>query len=128
LQAIHELEQGWKQIAARQLRNTDKGDHVRLISIGGDHTITLPVLRALYPIWGKIAVLHFDSHLDSWDPKQLGSGLSKYAEVTHGSLLHLAHEEGLLSENSNMHLGSRSMLLIRITTSTTMLDAVSRIF
>lgn len=70
----------------------------------------LPALRALHPTWGKVAVLHFDSHLDSWDPKQLGGGLSKYAEVTHGSLLHLAHEEGLLSENRNMHLGSRSML------------------
>lgn len=60
--------------------------------------------------WGKVAVLHFDSHLDTWDPKQLGGGLSKYSEVTHGSMLHLAHNEGLLSEDSNMHLGSRSML------------------
>lgn len=40
LQAIHELEQGWKQITARQPKNIDKGDHVRLISIGGDHTIS----------------------------------------------------------------------------------------
>lgn len=55
-------------------------------------------------------MLHFDSHLDSWDPKKLGGGLSKYAEVTHGSLLHLSREEGLLSGNNNMHLGSRSML------------------
>ncbi|KAE8168354.1 arginase family-domain-containing protein [Aspergillus tamarii] len=110
LQAIQELEHGWKQIGARQPKNTEKGDNVRLISIGGDHTITLPALRALHPIWGKVAVLHFDSHLDTWDPKQLGGGLSKYAEITHGSMLHLAHEEGLLSNNSNMHLGSRSML------------------
>ncbi|KAF9885242.1 hypothetical protein FE257_000602 [Aspergillus nanangensis] len=110
LQAIQELEHGWKQIGARRPKNTEKGDNVRLISIGGDHTITLPALRALYPIWGKVAVLHFDSHLDTWDPKQLGGGLSKYAEVTHGTMLHLAHEEGLLSDDSNMHLGSRSML------------------
>jgi agmatinase len=40
----------------------------------------------------------------------LGGGLTKYAEVTHGSMLHIAHEEGLLSDDSNMHLGSRSML------------------
>lgn len=70
----------------------------------------LPALRALQHTWGKVAVLHFDSHLDTWDPKQLGGGLSKYSEVTHGSMLHLAHNEGLLSEDSNMHLGSRSML------------------
>ncbi|KAL3476150.1 arginase family-domain-containing protein [Aspergillus californicus] len=110
LEAIHQLEHGWKQINAREPKDTDKGDHVRLISIGGDHTITLPALRALHSVWGKVAVLHFDSHLDTWDPKQLGGGLTKYAEVTHGSMLHIAHEEGLLSDNSNMHLGSRSML------------------
>lgn len=55
-------------------------------------------------------MLHFDSHLDTWDPVQLGGGLTKYSEVTHGSMLHLAHEEGLLADKSNMHLGSRSML------------------
>lgn len=61
-------------------------------------------------MWGPVAVLHFDSHLDTWDPEQLGGGVSKYAEVTHGTMLHLAHEEGLMTNNSNMHLGSRSML------------------
>lgn len=70
----------------------------------------LPAIRALYKTWGRVAVLHFDSHLDSWDPKQLGGGASKYSEITHGSMFHIAHEEGLLSKDRNMHLGSRSML------------------
>ncbi|KAK4870487.1 hypothetical protein LT330_004835 [Penicillium expansum] len=110
LEAIHELEAGWRKIGSRKPKNSEKGDHVRLISLGGDHTITLPALRALHGTWGKVAVLHFDSHLDTWDPVQLGGGLTKYSEVTHGSMLHLAHEEGLLADKSNMHLGSRSML------------------
>ncbi|PYH84693.1 Arginase/deacetylase [Aspergillus uvarum CBS 121591] len=110
LQAIHELEAGWAKIGSREPRNTEKGDHVRLLSLGGDHTITLPALRALHDTWGRVAVLHFDSHLDTWDPKQLGGGYTKYSEVTHGSMLHLAHEEGLLADHGNMHLGSRSML------------------
>ncbi|CAI7654546.1 unnamed protein product [Penicillium bialowiezense] len=110
LQAIHELEAGWKKIGSRKPQHEEKSKHVRLISIGGDHTITLPALRALQHTWGKVAVLHFDSHLDTWDPRQLGGGLTKYSEVTHGSMLHIAHEEGLLSNDSNMHLGSRSML------------------
>ncbi|KAJ5796736.1 uncharacterized protein N7518_005276 [Penicillium psychrosexuale] len=110
LQAIHELEAGWTKTASRKPQNKEKGKYVRLISIGGDHTITLPAIRALKHTWGKVAVLHFDSHLDTWDPKQLGGGLTKYSEVTHGSMLHIAHEEGLLSNDSNMHLGSRSML------------------
>lgn len=40
LQAIHELEAGWTKIASRKPQNKEKGDHVRLISIGGDHTIS----------------------------------------------------------------------------------------
>lgn len=70
----------------------------------------LPILRALHSTWGRVAVLHFDSHLDTWDPKQLGGGVSKYSEVNHGTMLHVAHEEGLLSNRSNMHLGSRCQL------------------
>lgn len=110
LQAIHELQKGWEAILARRPRTPGKGAVPRLVSIGGDHTITLPAIRALHKTWGRVAVLHFDSHLDSWDPKQLGGGLTKYSQVTHGSMFHILHEEGLLSEHANMHLGSRSML------------------
>lgn len=70
----------------------------------------MPILRALHSTWGRVAVLHFDSHLDTWDPKVLGGGLTKYAEVNHGTMLHIAHEEGLLSDHSNMHLGTRCTL------------------
>ncbi|KAI6752521.1 hypothetical protein HG530_013890 [Fusarium avenaceum] len=110
LQAIHELQRGWEAIGKRKVHNTEKGNVPRIIGIGGDHTVSLPAIRALHKTWGQVAVLHFDSHLDSWDPKQLGGGLTKYSEVTHGSMFHLLHEEGLLSNDSNMHLGSRSML------------------
>lgn len=110
LQAIHELQRGWEAALARRPKNLEKATVPRLVSIGGDHTISLPAIRALHKTWGRITVLHFDSHLDSWDPTQLGGGLSKYSEVTHGSMFHILHEEGLLSEHTNMHLGSRSML------------------
>lgn len=110
LQAIHELQKGWESVLTRKPKNLDRGGVPRLVSIGGDHTISLPAIRALYKTWGRVAVLHFDSHLDSWDPKQLGGGLTKYSEVTHGSMFHILHEEDLLSKDSNMHLGSRSML------------------
>ena len=36
--------------------------------------------------------------------------MTKYSEVNHGTMLHIAHEEGLLSNHSNMHLGSRCAL------------------
>ncbi|KAF8855118.1 Arginase/deacetylase [Acephala macrosclerotiorum] len=110
LVAVHQLEKGMQAINDRKPANTSASDAVRLITIGGDHTITLPILRALHSTWGRVAVLHLDSHLDTWDPKQLGGGLTKYSEVNHGTMLHIAHEEGLLSNNSNMHLGSRCTL------------------
>ncbi len=52
----------------------------------------------------------FDADTKTRDPKQLGGGLTKYSEINHGTMLHIAHEEGLLSNHSNMHLGSRCAL------------------
>jgi agmatinase len=84
LQALQELESGWNAINAQSPKNTTAMDAVRVISIGGDHTISgspwrylsmpminhicaaLPILRALHSTWGPVAVLHFDSHLDTW--------------------------------------------------------------
>lgn len=57
-----------------------------------------------------MAVIHFDAHLDSWNPKQWGGGVNKYDEITHGTLLHFAHEEGLLKNDSGIHVGSRALL------------------
>lgn len=110
--ALQELEQGMTAINENVPKNTSIADAVRVITLGGDHTITLPILRALHSTWGRVSVLHFDSHLDTWDPKMLGGGLTKYSEVNHGTMLHIAHEEGLLS-NRSMHLGSRCALFDR---------------
>lgn len=72
----------------------------KLISIGGDHTIALPLLRAVNRVHGPIALLHFDAHLDTWDT---------YFDqpVTHGTMLRRAFEEGLLVEDRSMHVGIR---------------------
>lgn len=69
LQAIHELKKGYEAIVARKVKNTAKGNAPRIISIGGDHTISLPAIRAVSKTWGRVDVLHFDSHLNSWDTK-----------------------------------------------------------
>jgi agmatinase len=58
---------------------------------GGDHSITLPVLRAMAKVHGKVNLVHFDSHYDFWDT-YWGK---KY---THGSWLRRALEENLLEE------------------------------
>ena len=61
----------------------------KLITLGGDHTIALPLLRSLHRDHGPIAVLHFDAHLDTWDT-YFG------APFTHGTPFRRASEEGLL--------------------------------
>jgi agmatinase len=35
----------------------------RIITLGGDHTITLPLLRSVNRAYGPVTVIHFDSHL-----------------------------------------------------------------
>ncbi len=37
-----------------------------LIAIGGDHTVSLPLLRALTRKTGPVALIHFDAHVDTW--------------------------------------------------------------
>jgi hypothetical protein len=43
-------------------------EHPRIVSLGGDHTIVLPILRSLNKIYGPVAVIHFDAHLVSIYP------------------------------------------------------------
>ena len=38
-----------------------------ILSIGGDHTVVLPVLRSMYRRHGQVSLVHFDAHLDTWD-------------------------------------------------------------
>lgn len=83
----------------------------RLIALGGDHSVTLPHLRSLKKIYGKIAVIHFDAHLDTWSPDGYPSYWSSpQSEFTHGSMLWMARNEGLLSDDSNVHIGIRTRI------------------
>ncbi len=75
----------------------------RVISIGGDHTIALPLLRAVAAKHGPISVVHFDAHLDTWDT-YFG------AQYTHGTPFRRASEEGLIDREGSMHVGIRGPL------------------
>jgi agmatinase len=87
------------EAAARQL--TAGGQ--RLLTIGGDHTIALPLLRAMHERHGPVAVLHFDAHLDTWD--------TYFGEpYTHGTPFRRASEEGLVDLRHSLHVGIRGPL------------------
>src|SRR5690606_14264112 len=78
-------------------------DGSRLLTLGGDHTIALPLLRAVAERHGPVALLHFDAHLDTWDT-YFG------AEYTHGTPFRRASEEGILDLDAVCHVGTRGPL------------------
>jgi agmatinase len=78
----------------------------RLLTIGGDHTIALPLLRSVAKRHGPVAVVHFDAHLDTWDT-YFG------APVTHGTPFRRASEEGLIDQQRSLHVGIRGPLYDR---------------
>lgn len=82
----------------------------RVITLGGDHTITLPLLRSMNRAYGPITVIHFDSHLDTWKPKVFGGAPSKQASINHGTYFYHASSEGLLRNDTNIHAGIRTTL------------------
>jgi len=79
------------------------GSSGAFIALGGDHTIALPLLRAVHAAHGPVALVHFDAHLDTWDT-YFG------AAYTHGTPFRRAHEEGLLATERCAHVGIRGPL------------------
>ena len=74
-----------------------------VLTLGGDHTVALPMLRAVRAVYGPVAVIHFDAHLDTWDT-YFG------AAYTHGTPFRRAAEEGLLDRTGCLHVGTRGPL------------------
>lgn len=69
--ALKQIEEGHHAILSRKPKTdadkkgpSKKGKTLpRVITLGGDHTITLPLLRSMNREYGPISVIHFDSHL-----------------------------------------------------------------
>src|SRR6266705_5756385 len=74
-----------------------------VLTLGGDHTVALPMLRAVSAVHGPVAVVHFDAHLDTWDT-YFG------AAYTHGTPFRRAAEEDLLDRTGCLHAGIRGPL------------------
>jgi agmatinase len=72
-----------------------------LVALGGDHTITLALLRALTHRRGPVGLVHFDGHVDTW-PESFGLVFG------HGSPFYHAIEEGLIDPRRTIQIGIRS--------------------
>jgi len=92
------IEKAYDAIDARIGQIADAG--ARPIVVGGDHSITLPVLRALARRHGQLGLVQFDAHIDTWDEYFGG----KYF---HGTMFRRAIEEDLVDGRRFVQVGIR---------------------
>jgi agmatinase/guanidinopropionase len=72
-----------------------------LITLGGDHSITLPLLRAHAQKHGPLSLVHIDAHIDTWE--------AEFPDVpySHGTPFRYALQEGLIRKGEYMQIGIR---------------------
>lgn len=73
----------------------------KVIALGGEHSVSLPLLRAHAAQHGPLAVVHFDAHPDTWDEEYAGH---KYS---HGTPFRRALDEGLIDRSAYLQIGIR---------------------
>ena len=73
------------------------------LCVGGDHSVTLPILRALAKRHGPLGLVHFDAHPDTWD-EYFGS------KLYHGTPFRRGVEEGLIDPRRMIQVGIRGPL------------------
>jgi agmatinase len=72
--------------------------------LGGDHSSTLPVLRAAAKKHGKLSLVHFDAHPDFWQP------FAPERPIHHGTTFRIAVQEGLIDPAASVQIGIRGSL------------------
>jgi agmatinase len=75
----------------------------RVLGLGGDHSVSLPFLRAAASTHGRLSLLQLDAHTDTWD-SYFGS------KLTHGTMVRRAVEEGVIDGGSSVQIGLRGSL------------------
>ena len=85
-----------------------------IYSLGGDHSVVLPNLRALNKVYGPVSVIHFDAHIDTWKAEPEFN--STQAGLNHGTFFYVAKQEGLL-RTENVHGGIRAKMNVYISPS-----------
>ncbi|MCZ2122409.1 MAG: agmatinase [Anaerolineales bacterium] len=76
----------------------------KLITLGGDHSIALPLLRAHAKKHGPVSLIHIDAHIDTWE-----SGFEA-VPYSHGTPFRYALQEGLIRKDEYMQIGIRGPL------------------
>lgn len=71
----------------------------RMLTFGGDHFVTLPLLRAHAKHFGKMALVHFDAHTDTY---------ANGSKFDHGTMFYHAPNEGLIDPHHSVQIGIRT--------------------
>jgi agmatinase len=73
---------------------------VSMLTLGGDHYITYPLLRAHHAVHGPLSLVHFDAHSDTWAEDE--------KRVDHGTMFYHAAKEGLVDPARSVQVGLRT--------------------
>ncbi|MDZ7908690.1 MAG: agmatinase [Gemmobacter sp.] len=84
-------------------------DHIRTIltagagsvTLGGDHFITWPILKAYAEKFGPMSVIHFDAHSDLWQDDDL-------TRIDHGTMMYKAVKTGVVDPKRSVQIGIRT--------------------
>jgi len=98
IEGVYRLDDAIAQIETFYDRVSEAG--VTPLSAGGDHSITLPIMRALAKVHGPLGLIHFDAHCDT-GPELFGH------KHHHGGPFKVAVEEGILDPKRTIQIGIR---------------------
>ncbi|WP_101757868.1 agmatinase [Oceanicoccus sp. KOV_DT_Chl] len=70
------------------------------LSLGGDHFVTYPALKAVHAKHGPISLIHFDAHCDTWTDKD--------GRIDHGTMFYHAAKQGIVEPGSSVQIGMRT--------------------
>ncbi|KAF1981214.1 Arginase/deacetylase [Aulographum hederae CBS 113979] len=121
--ALHQMSEAYVELGKRSPTEKSRSSSVsyhkipKVLTLGGDHSIALPALRALKRVYDQpITVVHFDAHLDTWHPAKYPNAWIDAEEgpfqsnFNHGSMFWMAATEGLIANSSSVHAGLRTRL------------------
>ncbi len=72
------------------------------LTLGGDHFVTYPVLKAHAQKYGPLSLIHFDAHYDTWNDSN--------GRINHGTMFYHAAQEGLVVPEASVQIGMRTAI------------------
>jgi agmatinase len=70
-----------------------------MLTLGGDHFITYPIIKAYAEKYGPISLIHFDAHSDTWEDEE--------GRIDHGTMFYHAAKQGLINPHTSAQVGMR---------------------